>query len=372
MAVHLRLQPDAVRHHLPRPGGRLRLRRPRHRAERLERLERRADRLAAPQSRADWPTFRADNAGTARPQATSRPVPAKLWESSMPTGVTPTAPTAAGGLVFVGGSDGIVRALDAARGKPVDGVHGWRDPSARRRSRRGRALRRVGRRLGLRFEARPGECSGASARRRPSGGSPSTGNCSRPGPPRAACWSTTASPTSPPASSTTTAPTSTPSTPRPAGSTGRTTAPATSIPQARTGVSGQGQLLLHDGTLYLAGGNVVSPAGLRPRDVGKSLNDPANHVRRMHNNNVPVRKARAAAQLYRIGNQVFVSGKPYCYLNSTGLRLVGPWITTCWPPRSDDRDLALLNKTKLVGFATGQANQTDALAQVRQERKSRA
>ena len=68
-------------------------------------------------SAGDWPTYRADNARTA---ATRVELPAKvreLWEFRPDGRCEPTAPVAAGGLVFLAGSDGIVRALGAADGK---------------------------------------------------------------------------------------------------------------------------------------------------------------------------------------------------------------------------------------------------------------
>jgi outer membrane protein assembly factor BamB len=69
------------------------------------------------ESPADWPTYRADNARSARTQAA---VPAKvklLWQSTPKTAFEPTAPVACGGVVFLAGSDGIVRAFDAPDGK---------------------------------------------------------------------------------------------------------------------------------------------------------------------------------------------------------------------------------------------------------------
>jgi outer membrane protein assembly factor BamB len=69
-------------------------------------------------SPADWPAYRADNRRSAR---TGAAVPGKvglLWQTAPGREFEPTAPTAAGGTVFVGGADGIVRALDAATGKP--------------------------------------------------------------------------------------------------------------------------------------------------------------------------------------------------------------------------------------------------------------
>lgn len=68
-------------------------------------------------SPADWPTYRANPVRTA---TTSVAVPERvelLWQTPPQEGVEPTAPVAAGGLVFTAGSDGIVRARDAATGK---------------------------------------------------------------------------------------------------------------------------------------------------------------------------------------------------------------------------------------------------------------
>ncbi|MFH1719197.1 MAG: PQQ-binding-like beta-propeller repeat protein, partial [Planctomycetota bacterium] len=73
------------------------------------------------ESPADWPTFRADNTGSATSKATVSDKAALLWRFNPNTQFAaaaplPTAPVAAGGLVFVSGPDGIVRALDAASG----------------------------------------------------------------------------------------------------------------------------------------------------------------------------------------------------------------------------------------------------------------
>jgi len=89
-------------------------------AKEAERLERDADPdavAAFEESPADWPTFRANNARTAA-SATTAPREARVrWEAAPEHAFTPTAPVAAGGLIFIGGSDGTVRALDAADGK---------------------------------------------------------------------------------------------------------------------------------------------------------------------------------------------------------------------------------------------------------------
>jgi outer membrane protein assembly factor BamB len=65
----------------------------------------------------DWPCFRADSERSA---TTSAELPAgvsRQWEFSLPEGSQPTAPTAAGGLVFFGDSCGRLWAVDAQEGK---------------------------------------------------------------------------------------------------------------------------------------------------------------------------------------------------------------------------------------------------------------
>jgi len=76
-----------------------------------------------PAAQDDWPMFRADAAGTATVAAAVPEKTKKLWERRLPcSGLT--APICAGGSVFVGGTDGTVRALDAESGETL-----WQAPS---------------------------------------------------------------------------------------------------------------------------------------------------------------------------------------------------------------------------------------------------
>ena len=75
-----------------------------------------------PESDDDWPTYRADNTRSATTKASVPEKARLLWRftpktASASTAPAPTAPVTAGGLVFIGGPDGIVRALDAATGE---------------------------------------------------------------------------------------------------------------------------------------------------------------------------------------------------------------------------------------------------------------
>ncbi len=96
------------------PAGRFEFGRTAAEAERLEKGAAGpvAGLAAAP---ADWPAYRADNARSARTQAA---IPGKvrlLWQFK--GAPEPTAPVVAGGLAFVAGTDGVVRAFDAATGQ---------------------------------------------------------------------------------------------------------------------------------------------------------------------------------------------------------------------------------------------------------------
>ncbi len=98
------------------PAGGFRFDAPAVEAERLERLSEAApaEFKAGPH---DWPAYRADNARSARSGAA---VPAKarlLWTFQPRAKAEASAPAAAGGRIFVGHADGIVRSLDAATGE---------------------------------------------------------------------------------------------------------------------------------------------------------------------------------------------------------------------------------------------------------------
>ncbi|MCZ7636828.1 MAG: PQQ-binding-like beta-propeller repeat protein [Verrucomicrobia bacterium] len=67
----------------------------------------------------DWPTFRADNTVSTTSAVAVPEVVRLAWETRRTPGVIPTSPTAVGDLVFVAGSDGIVRALAARTGQPA-------------------------------------------------------------------------------------------------------------------------------------------------------------------------------------------------------------------------------------------------------------
>jgi len=91
-----------------------------HAAKTSERLERSAatDRPIKPLevTERDWATYRSDVHRTGGTPVTLPPGMRQQWHSRPSRPFTPTAPTAAGGLVFIAGDDGKARAIDAGSG----------------------------------------------------------------------------------------------------------------------------------------------------------------------------------------------------------------------------------------------------------------
>jgi len=73
--------------------------------------------------------------------------------------------------------------------------------------------------------------------------------------------------------------------------------------KARTGVSVQGHMMLHDGKLYMAGGNAVSPAVYDIKD-GKCLNN-VEHLKNCES------CYPRGWELFLVGDKVIVCGKPF-------------------------------------------------------------
>jgi outer membrane protein assembly factor BamB len=86
-----------------------------------QRLETSASSTTSPESLQatadDWPTYRKDNARSTQSPLTIADTMALKWTYTPAASLTPTAPVAAGRSILVGGSDGVVRALDDT-GKP--------------------------------------------------------------------------------------------------------------------------------------------------------------------------------------------------------------------------------------------------------------
>jgi outer membrane protein assembly factor BamB len=261
-----------------------------------------------PESSADWPTFRADNACSATSEATVPDEAGLLWQfkpdvtfsSGTPL---PTAPVAAGGMVFAAGPDGIVRAFDAASGRPRWKAYTGGAIRFPPTIWKGCALVGSGDGYVYNFEAQTGRLlwrfrAAPIERKIPVYGAllstwpAASGVRVRDGVAYVAAGIVNFDGTYVYALD---------------AATGRiewqNNTSGHLDPQARTGVSVQGEMLLHGDKLYMAGGTSISPAVYNIAD-GKCLNDPA-----------PLAKCESQSprgwELSLLGGQVVACGKPF-------------------------------------------------------------
>jgi outer membrane protein assembly factor BamB len=254
-------------------------------------------------TRGDWPTFRGDNTGQAISPAAIKPASRQLWQWTCPNGSQPTAPVVVGDRTFVANADGVVRALDNSTGKELWNAFTGGPIRMPPTIWKGRVYVGSGDGWVYAFDAGQGDLA----------------------------WRFRAAPTERKI---------------PVYDTLQSTWPATSgvlieagiayvaagivnydgtylyaldaetgtihwqnttsghlDPEARTGVSVQGQMLLHRGKLYLAGGTSISPAIYDIKD-GQCLNDPT--------------QLKECASIYPrgwelslFGDHVFACGQPW-------------------------------------------------------------
>jgi len=313
----------------------------------------RAKLASLPESPADWPTFRANNTGTVTTTAVIPEKSRPLWQFSPPTAISPTPPTAVGDMVFLSGSDGIVRALNAATGKPQWKAYTGGSVRIPPTIRKGRALvgsgdgwvyaleAKTGRLL-WRFRAAPVERKIPVYGELLSTWPAASGVLVEDGTAYVAAGIASYDGTHVYALD---------------AATGKikwqnnTSGHLDS--RALSGVSVQGHLLFYGGKLCLAGGNAVSPAIYDIAD-GKCLNDP-NMVRRVQNNNVPSAQSPRGWELYQIANGVVVSGKPY-YAHPKYKVYDSSVFNKTLIASSGDRDIAWVNNSKIMCFARVEAD----------------
>jgi outer membrane protein assembly factor BamB len=267
-----------------------------------------ADTEPLTESSADWPTFRANNQRTATTEAVVPGEVHLLWQYDIGTeraaGAPPfTAPVAAGGLIFVSGPDGIIHAVEAEMG-----TLRWKAYTAGAirippTIWEGRALvgsgdgwvycfeATTGRRL-WRFRAAPAERKipvyGALLSTWPA----SSGVLVEDGIAYVAAGIVNYDGTYVYALDAAT------------GEIKWQNVTAGHLdPDAKTGVSVQGHLLLHDGKLYLAGGTSISPAIFDISD-GACLNDPKPLAD-------CISRSPRGWELSLIAGQVVACGKPF-------------------------------------------------------------
>ncbi len=295
----------------------------------------------------EWPSYRADNQASTAARVDIPTRARRLWQTSPRAEFTPTSPTIGEGRVYIGGSDGAVRAFDAVTGEPrwtsftggsirfppslwngrayVGSGDGWAYCFA---AESGRLL--------WRFRAAPIE------RRIPVYGQiqstwpAASGVLVQDGVAYVAAGIVNFDGTHVYALD---------------ALTGRIRwqnntsghLDADSI----AGVSVQGHMILHDNRLWLAGGNVVSPGTYSLAD-GKCLNDPA-LVHRMAGGNLPASESPRGASLFLVGNRVFVSDQPH-YAHPKWRVYDSSVQNKTWLGSAGDRDVTWVNNSTLVGY----------------------
>jgi len=266
------------------------------------------------ESPSDWPTFRANNTRSA---ASTAAIPAStdlLWQTAPQRGAPSsgpalTPPVVVGDVVCTGGSDGAVRALSVATGKPLWKAYTGGAIRLPPTIRQGRVFVGSGDGWVYAFAARTGQLLwrfrvAPVERKIPVYGSllstwpAASGVLVEDGVAYVAAGIVNYDGTYVYALD---------------AATGRMKWQNNSSghldPVARSGVSVQGHLLLHDRKLYLAGGNAVSPAVYDTRD-GRCLNDPKS-VQRITQNNVLLSQSPRGWELSLLADQVVAFGRPF-------------------------------------------------------------
>ncbi|MEJ2703608.1 MAG: PQQ-binding-like beta-propeller repeat protein, partial [Sedimentisphaerales bacterium] len=267
-----------------------------------------------PESRDDWPTFRADNTCSATTSVTVPEGAELLWQFDPKTNIPmadplPTAPVTAGGLVFTSGPDGIVRALDGSGGKLRWKAYTGGAVRIAPTIWKGRCFVGSGDgwvysfeattgRLLWRFRAAPVErripVYGALLSRWPA----ASGVLVEDGVAYVAAGIVNYDGTYVYALDAVTG--------RPKW---RNETSGHLNTASRSGVSVQGHLLINDGKLYLAGGNAVSPAVYDVTN-GECLNDP-DQVQRITQNNVLLTYSPRGCELSLLADHVVACGRPF-------------------------------------------------------------
>jgi len=299
---------------------------------------------------ADWSAFRANNQGTVSTPVLLRTNARLLWEYAPKAAYTPSAPTTADTLTYVGGSDGVVRALDTRSGKEAWLAFTGGDVRMPPTLAEGRALAGSGDGWVYAWDARGGKQlwrfrAAPTERRIPIYGELQS------------TW--------------------------PAASgvlvdkgiafvaAGLANYDGTHVyaldaasgkirwqnnqsgdldPESHAGVGVQGHMLIHEGKLYLAGGNAVSP-GIFDLESGDCLN--GHSVGRRGGFLIGSTHPRGS-ELYLVGDEVRVAGKPY-YAHPKYPVFDSSVMNKTLLVNLPNHDLAWVNNAKLACFprATG-------------------
>ncbi len=296
-----------------------------------------------PVAQGDWPVFRADCTGSATVDVQVPAATHRAWQHHSRAEIAITPPTTTGGLVFVAGSDGVVRALDAATGEQAWSAYTGGPIRHPPTIWQGRAFVGSGDGSVYAFEAKTGRMlwrfrAAPVERRIPVYGQlvstwpAASGVLVRDGVAYVAAGIVNYDGTHVYALD---------------AATGaikwQNNSSGHLDPAAMAGVSVQGHMIIHDGKLWLAGGNAVSPAIYSLTD-GKCLNDVA-QVHRLADNNVPASESPRGSELYLVENNVMVSGQPF-YAHPKFKVYDQSVFDKTWVASTGDKDILWTNNAK--------------------------
>lgn len=304
----------------------------------------------------DWPTFRGDNQASATTSFAVGTKVRRLWQSNPVAEIQPTAPTTVGGRVFVGGSDGVVRAFDAATGEPLWVAYTGGAIRYPPTLWNGRALVGSGDGWVYALNASTGETiwrfrAAPLERKIPVYGQllstwpAASGVIVHEGTAYVAAGIVNYDGTHVYALD---------------AETGRlkwqNNASGHLDHDTLAGVSVQGHMIVHDNKLWLAGGNVVSPA-MFDLTTGKCLND-VGLVHRMSGGNLPASESPRGASLFLIGERVMVSDQPF-YAHPKWRVYDASVQNKTWVGTVGDRDIAWVNNARVVAYPKIEAQRTE-------------
>jgi outer membrane protein assembly factor BamB len=317
-------------------------------AERFEQSDRAAAQVAEfPATPTDWPTFRANNTASSTTEANLPARSRRLWQTVPHAEFTPTAPTVVNGMVFVSGSDGVVRAFDATSSKTLWTTYTGGSVRFPPTIWNGRAFVASGDGWVYSFEAKTGRLlwrfrAAPVERKIPVYGQllstwpAASGVIVQDGVAYVAAGIVNFDGTHVYALDATTGRLKWQN-----NSSGHLDA------ESIAGVSVQGNMIIHDGKLWLAGGNVVSPAMFDLAD-GKCLND-VGLAHRTINNNVPATESPRGSELYLVAGHVMVSDQPL-YAHPKWKVYDGSVQNKTWVSSMGDRDVTWVNNAKVVCY----------------------
>ena len=292
----------------------------------------------------DWSTLRGNNIRNVTTEAAISKSSNLLWEAKIKETFTPTAPVTAGGMIFLSGSDGIVRAFDVKTGDMRWQAYTGGEVRYPPTIWNGRAFVGSGDGWVYAFEAKTGQLLwrfrvAPAERKIPIYGSllstwpAASGVLVEDGIAYVAAGAINYDGTHVYALDAITGKIK-----------WQNNNSAHLIPEIRNGVSVHGHLLLHDDKLYMPGGTSISPAIYDIKD-GRLLNT-KDEIESLRN---CASRAVRGCELYKIGDFVAIAGKPM-YAHPKYPVYDGTVFQKMLLASNNARDVAWINNQKIVCF----------------------